>query len=60
MNVNFGLFPELKRARGKDRKKAMAHRALADLGLWLGSRVAAENCQIRPRSEALSNAIWRR
>ncbi len=42
MNVNFGLFPELKGARGKDRKKAMAHRAIADLDLWLGSRVAAE------------------
>jgi methylenetetrahydrofolate--tRNA-(uracil-5-)-methyltransferase len=42
MNVNFGLFPELKGARGRDRKKAMAHRALADLGHWLGSRAAAE------------------
>jgi methylenetetrahydrofolate--tRNA-(uracil-5-)-methyltransferase len=35
MNVNFGLFPELKTARGKDRKKAMSDRALADLALWL-------------------------
>ncbi len=35
MNVNFGLFPELKTARGKDRKKAMSERALADLALWL-------------------------
>ena len=42
MNVNFGLFPELKGARGRDRKKAMSHRALADLGLWLDSRAAAE------------------
>jgi methylenetetrahydrofolate--tRNA-(uracil-5-)-methyltransferase len=43
MNVNFGLFPELAGARGRDRKKAMAHRALADLDVWLGnSRVAAE------------------
>src|ERR1700749_1953042 len=42
MNVNFGLFPELKGARGKDRKKAMSHRALADLDVWLGSRAAAE------------------
>ena len=42
MNVNFGLFPELKGARGKDRKKAMSHRALADLDIWLGNRVAAE------------------
>jgi methylenetetrahydrofolate--tRNA-(uracil-5-)-methyltransferase len=35
MNVNFGLFPELKTARGKDRKKAMSERALADLAAWL-------------------------
>jgi methylenetetrahydrofolate--tRNA-(uracil-5-)-methyltransferase len=43
MNVNFGLFPELAGARGRDRKKAMAHRALADLDLWLGkARAAAE------------------
>ena len=46
MNVNFGLFPDLpkdKKIRGKDRKKMMAHRALADLGTWLGaSRAAAE------------------
>src|SRR5436189_3710474 len=46
MNVNFGLFPELvpsERFRGRDRKKAMAHRALADLEIWLGeARVAAQ------------------
>ncbi|MBV8799419.1 MAG: methylenetetrahydrofolate--tRNA-(uracil(54)-C(5))-methyltransferase (FADH(2)-oxidizing) TrmFO [Alphaproteobacteria bacterium] len=46
MNVNFGLFPELAasaRVSGRDRKKAMAHRALADLDAWLGKdRVAAE------------------
>jgi methylenetetrahydrofolate--tRNA-(uracil-5-)-methyltransferase len=35
MNVNFGLFPELKTVRGKDRKKAMSERALADLAAWL-------------------------
>jgi len=35
MNVNFGLFPELKTVRGKDRKKAMSDRALADLAVWL-------------------------
>jgi methylenetetrahydrofolate--tRNA-(uracil-5-)-methyltransferase len=35
MNVNFGLFPELKGVRGKDRKKAMSHRAIADLEAWL-------------------------
>ena len=43
MNVNFGLFPELGSARGRDRKKAMAQRALADLDVWLGRpRAAAE------------------
>ena len=45
MNVNFGLFPDLprdKKIRGKDRKKMMAHRALADLASWLGLRAAAE------------------
>jgi methylenetetrahydrofolate--tRNA-(uracil-5-)-methyltransferase len=39
MNVNFGLFPDLavsERARGRDRKKALAERALADLAVWLG------------------------
>ena len=42
MNVNFGLFPELA-GRGRDRKKALAQRALADLDAWLGkSRQAAE------------------
>jgi methylenetetrahydrofolate--tRNA-(uracil-5-)-methyltransferase len=38
MNVNFGLFPELKGARGRDRKKEMSRRALADLDAWLGVR----------------------
>jgi len=46
MNVNFGLFPELVptgRTRGRDRKKALAHRALSDLDAWLGHiRAAAE------------------
>jgi methylenetetrahydrofolate--tRNA-(uracil-5-)-methyltransferase len=46
MNVNFGLFPDLatsERVRGRDRKKVMAHRALADLDVWLGHvRAAAE------------------
>ena len=46
MNVNFGLFPELPpsgRVSGRDRKKVMAHRALADLDAWLGqTRAAAE------------------
>nr|UXE45471.1 methylenetetrahydrofolate--tRNA-(uracil-5-)-methyltransferase TrmFO [uncultured bacterium] len=43
MNVNFGLFPPLEtETRGRDRKKLMAHRALADLDHWLGRRAAAE------------------
>ncbi|HEX3809458.1 MAG TPA: methylenetetrahydrofolate--tRNA-(uracil(54)-C(5))-methyltransferase (FADH(2)-oxidizing) TrmFO [Rhizomicrobium sp.] len=46
MNVNFGLFPDLapsEKARGRDRKKAMAHRALRDLDGWIGAaRAAAE------------------
>jgi methylenetetrahydrofolate--tRNA-(uracil-5-)-methyltransferase len=49
MNVNFGLFPPLgdedlhkkQRLRGKDRKKAMSVRALADLDVWLGAAKAA-------------------
>ena len=41
MNVNFGLFPPLENdARGRDRKKLMAQRALADLERWLGRRQA--------------------
>jgi methylenetetrahydrofolate--tRNA-(uracil-5-)-methyltransferase len=50
MNVNFGLFPEIdardprgRPIRGRDRKKALATRALADLDRWLqGDRLAAE------------------
>jgi methylenetetrahydrofolate--tRNA-(uracil-5-)-methyltransferase len=39
MNVNFGLFPDLDaqgRMRGKDRKHALAKRALDDVNTWLG------------------------
>jgi methylenetetrahydrofolate--tRNA-(uracil-5-)-methyltransferase len=43
MNVNFGLFPPLEAdVRGRDRKKLMAHRAIADLEVWLGRKAAAE------------------
>ncbi len=50
MNVNFGLFPDLdardgrgRPIRGRDRKKALADRARADIQTWLGStRLAAE------------------
>lgn len=51
MNVNFGLFPDIdaknergKRAKGKDRKKALSDRARADLDIWLktqGTKKAA-------------------
>ena len=42
MNVNFGLFPPLDgRVRGRERKRAHAARALADLDRWLGRREAA-------------------
>lgn len=43
MNVNYGLFPPLGGAeRGRDKKKAMAQRALAALEEWLGHHAAAE------------------
>jgi len=48
MNVNFGLFPDLpvegkRPLRGKDRKQAMAQRALGDIDAWLNpQREAAE------------------
>ncbi|MDE2476492.1 MAG: methylenetetrahydrofolate--tRNA-(uracil(54)-C(5))-methyltransferase (FADH(2)-oxidizing) TrmFO [Alphaproteobacteria bacterium] len=43
MNVNYGLFPPLAGVeRGRDKKKAMAQRALAALEEWLGHRAAAE------------------
>ena len=46
MNVNFGLFPDLpvegkRPLRGKDRKQAMAQRALADIDAWLNPRKEA-------------------
>jgi methylenetetrahydrofolate--tRNA-(uracil-5-)-methyltransferase len=42
MNVNFGLFPPLTGGaeaalRGRERKRALAQRALVDLGIWLGT-----------------------
>src|SRR5579872_2552991 len=43
MNVNFGLFPEFPKEakiRGKDRKQAMARRAIEDLSIWLGKKEA--------------------
>ena len=50
MNVNFGLFPPLAegtgkergpRVRGRERKRAVAERALADLDAWLGATALA-------------------
>ena len=41
MNVNFGLFPEFPKEakiKGKDRKQAMARRAIEDLSTWLGKK----------------------
>jgi methylenetetrahydrofolate--tRNA-(uracil-5-)-methyltransferase len=43
MNVNFGLFPPVAgETRGRERKRMLTRRALADLGAWLGARAAAE------------------
>jgi methylenetetrahydrofolate--tRNA-(uracil-5-)-methyltransferase len=42
MNVNFGLFPPIDGAlRGKERKQALAARALRDLDQWLTPRALA-------------------
>ncbi len=48
MNVNFGLFPDVptpagsrRPLRGKDKKIAISHRALADLDAWLSPAMAA-------------------
>ncbi|MBM3485172.1 MAG: methylenetetrahydrofolate--tRNA-(uracil(54)-C(5))-methyltransferase (FADH(2)-oxidizing) TrmFO [Alphaproteobacteria bacterium] len=39
MNVNYGLFPPVPGGlRGRDRKRAISLRAVADLGAWLGTR----------------------
>jgi methylenetetrahydrofolate--tRNA-(uracil-5-)-methyltransferase len=36
MNANYGLFPPLPgRMRGRDKKRAQAARALADLAVWM-------------------------
>jgi methylenetetrahydrofolate--tRNA-(uracil-5-)-methyltransferase len=48
MNVNFGLFPDIdardgkgRPIRGRERKQALAARARADLGAWLGTAALA-------------------
>ena len=39
MNVNYGLFPALpRRLRGREKKRALADRALADLATWQAGR----------------------
>ena len=43
MNVNFGLFPPVAtHERGREKKRVVSQRALADLDSWLGRRQAAE------------------
>jgi methylenetetrahydrofolate--tRNA-(uracil-5-)-methyltransferase len=40
MNVNFGLFPDVKtRERGREKKKVLAERALGDLAAWLENQL---------------------
>ena len=42
MNVNFGLFPPVQtNARGREKKRVLSARALADLDRWLGETRAA-------------------
>jgi folate-dependent tRNA-U54 methylase TrmFO/GidA len=49
MNANYGLFPPLPGAlRGRDKKLAMAERALGDLARWgerTGLEIEAASCQ---------------
>jgi methylenetetrahydrofolate--tRNA-(uracil-5-)-methyltransferase len=41
MNINFGLFPEIVGApRGRERKRALAERALGAVDAWLGGQAA--------------------
>ncbi len=43
MNVNFGLFPPLgRKLPRRERRSALARRAIIDLASWLGSGLAAE------------------
>ena len=45
MNVNYGLFPGLykpsPRLRGREKKQALADRALSDLAAWQGEHGVA-------------------
>ena len=57
MNINFGLFPPLeevmtakgkkRRLKGRERKQAMALRALEDIGDWAPARVQAETSTVK-------------
>jgi len=63
MNVNFGLFPPLEgRYRGRERKRAMSRRALADLDQWLGALPAEEGlhggASLRLSSTKIVNAFF--
>src|SRR5439155_1649031 len=65
MNANYGLFPPLARAlRGRDKKLAMAERALAELMRWRGCGTPRRSPRRRARSRAGSPARprtrWRR
>jgi methylenetetrahydrofolate--tRNA-(uracil-5-)-methyltransferase len=47
MNANFGLFPPLpKRLRGREKKIALAERALADLAAWLDQSPPEDSRQV--------------
>jgi methylenetetrahydrofolate--tRNA-(uracil-5-)-methyltransferase len=47
MNANFGLFPPLaRRMRGREKKKALADRALADLAAWLDQSSPEDSRQV--------------
>jgi methylenetetrahydrofolate--tRNA-(uracil-5-)-methyltransferase len=47
MNANFGLFPPLaRRMRGREKKQAMAERALADLDAWLDESSPEDSRQV--------------
>ena len=70
MNINFGLFPPLRRAdRGPDgerlrgtaktiaRKRAISERALADLDRWLAGEIDAAGGRITRRRFVASAKI---
>jgi methylenetetrahydrofolate--tRNA-(uracil-5-)-methyltransferase len=47
MNANFGLFPPLgRRLRGRDKKHAMAERAIVDHGAWITEAAIEDSKQV--------------